>query len=607
MDETAQVLLTHYTMMEQLEDLEAIFHKVLQFSIDTLGDKHSHVADRCSDLALLYRRKEDYETATYWQQRALDIKIHCDGSREGLEYAGVVNLLAEIHQELGHFDIAETHFSEALKVSIRCTQGSMRSRAFNEKNAKHGNQGMLLVALVMTNLGLLYREKGNVKLRPLPKMIPTEPGVEVIDYFAKATPLFEKALSLRKEVLGEANLLYAESLDNLGVCYQLQGRVAEAEPLSQKSNTIKFESDTVRELKLLRQLMTEGQGVVQQELDHHKAFLDRFTENLAKNKVDAIRNEERMDRLKRKYREALQFIADEIEEWNGKFKACEEMPKKTMTQEMKRDTVKLFLRKDYEEVKKKHAELKLDREELIKKRAKVIKANIADRAKMKRQVEVSAKEVIRLEQLLRARYSKVIKKAFFIFDKDKSGDIDPEECREVIDALEPDMPEAKKIHLCKTADKDGDGSIDYEEFIALLLRRETNFDQLKKEFELADVDGSGSIDPEELRAVIAKVDPTMSEVEIAKAMKEADKDGDGQIGYDEFLAYMRKRAGLEDVNHGEEGKTFLPTIIYGQEQIEAAERIQRAARIKQAREKVNKKRREHRMIMGSKREHAGMC
>ena len=65
---------------------------------------------------------------------------------------------------------------------------------------------------------------------------------------------------------------------------------------------------------------------------------------------EAIRNEERMERLKRKYKEALQFIADEIEEWNGKFKACENMPTKTMTQQMKRDTVKLHLRKDYEEV-----------------------------------------------------------------------------------------------------------------------------------------------------------------------------------------------------------------------------------------------------------------
>lgn len=36
------------------------------------------------------------------------------------------------------------------------------------------------------------------------------------------------------------------------------------------------------------------------------------------------------------------------------------------------------------------------------------------------------------------------------------------------------------------ADKDGDGEVDYEEFVTLLLRRECNFDELKKAFKEAD-------------------------------------------------------------------------------------------------------------------------
>ena len=42
----------------------------------------------------------------------------------------------------------------------------------------------------------------------------------MIDYFAKAEPLFQKALSLRQEVLGEDDELVAESLAELAVCYQ---------------------------------------------------------------------------------------------------------------------------------------------------------------------------------------------------------------------------------------------------------------------------------------------------------------------------------------------------------------------------------------------------
>jgi calmodulin len=165
--------------------------------------------------------------------------------------------------------------------------------------------------------------------------------------------------------------------------------------------------------------------------------------------------------------------------------------------------------------------VKADREQLIKKRHKLIKQNAADKVKMKRQLEVSSKEVARLERLLSARYSKVIKKAFLLFDTDKSGAINPEECYNVIDALEPDMEEDKKRELCASADKDGDGEVDYEEFIALLLRRETNFDKLKEAFEAADVDNSGSIEPEELRAVLAMVEPTMTEEEVQAAIVEA--------------------------------------------------------------------------------------
>ena len=35
----------------------------------------------------------------------------------------------------------------------------------------------------------------------------------------------------------------------------------------------------------------------------------------------------------------------------------------------------------------------------------------------------------------------------------------------------------------KAADKDGDGTIDYDEFVSLLLRREPNFAKLKEVFE----------------------------------------------------------------------------------------------------------------------------
>ena len=104
------------------------------------------------------------------------------------------------------------------------------------------------------------------------------------------------------------------------------------------------------------------------------------------------------------------------------------------------------------------------------------------------------------------------------------------------------------------------------------------------------------------------VEPSMSEEEVQQALREADTDGDGSVGYDEFITYMKKRAGIVDANQGDgsTGKQYTPQIVYKSEHQAAAVRIQNAQRRKHARGVAEKKRAEHRMIMGSIRDHPGM-
>ena len=53
--------------------------------------------------------------------------------------------------------------------------------------------------------------------------------------FAQAQPLYQKALELRKRILGENHPYYATSLNNLAAFYYSQGRFEQAEPLYQQS------------------------------------------------------------------------------------------------------------------------------------------------------------------------------------------------------------------------------------------------------------------------------------------------------------------------------------------------------------------------------------
>ncbi|KAK4389225.1 Calcium-dependent protein kinase [Sesamum angolense] len=93
----------------------------------------------------------------------------------------------------------------------------------------------------------------------------------------------------------------------------------------------------------------------------------------------------------------------------------------------------------------------------------------------------------------------------------------------------------------KQADVDGNGMIDYIEFIkaTMNMSRMEREDRLFKAFEYFDKDKSGYITMEELEHALNEYNmgdaKTMKEI-----LAEVDTDHDGKINYDEFVAMMRK-------------------------------------------------------------------
>ncbi|XP_014678898.1 PREDICTED: calmodulin-like [Priapulus caudatus] len=57
--------------------------------------------------------------------------------------------------------------------------------------------------------------------------------------------------------------------------------------------------------------------------------------------------------------------------------------------------------------------------------------------------------------------------AFRLFDRDGNGKLDREELRLIIRKLNPDVTDMTIAEMVKSADADGDGNIDYEEFVKL--------------------------------------------------------------------------------------------------------------------------------------------
>lgn len=86
-------------------------------------------------------------------------------------------------------------------------------------------------------------------------------------------------------------------------------------------------------------------------------------------------------------------------------------------------------------------------------------------------------------------------------------------------------------------DTDGDGRIDYTEFVTAAFNREIllSKNNLDVAFKIFDADGNGSISLDELKAVFARGSASGKTEEVwNEIMKSADANNDGEIDFKEF-------------------------------------------------------------------------
>ena len=136
-----------------------------------------------------------------------------------------------------------------------------------------------------------------------------------------------------------------------------------------------------------------------------------------------------------------------------------------------------------------------------------------------------------------------IKEAFDLFDTDGSGTIDAKELKVAMRALgfEPKKEEIRK--MIADADRDGSGVIDFPEFLDMMTQKMSERDpkeEMLKAFRLFDDDETGKISFKNLKRVAKELGENMTDEEIQEMIDEADRDGDGEIGEEEFMRIMKK-------------------------------------------------------------------
>ena len=133
---------------------------------------------------------------------------------------------------------------------------------------------------------------------------------------------------------------------------------------------------------------------------------------------------------------------------------------------------------------------------------------------------------------------KELQEAFEIFDLNKDGSISKKELENILRSLNEDPEEEEIQQLLDEVDVDGNGEIDFEEFVALMGKIQKEIDleaEIVNAFKVFDKEENDLISITELRHILSNLNDFMTEDEIDDMLFEADSDYDGFINYKDFL------------------------------------------------------------------------
>lgn len=95
--------------------------------------------------------------------------------------------------------------------------------------------------------------------------------------------------------------------------------------------------------------------------------------------------------------------------------------------------------------------------------------------------------------------------------------------------------EAELQDMINEVDADGNGTIDFPEFLTMMARKMKDTDseeEIREAFRVFDKDGNGFISAAELRHVMTNLGEKLTDEEVDEMIREADIDGDGQVNYE---------------------------------------------------------------------------
>uniref|UniRef100_A0A667I8V9 Calmodulin like 6 n=1 Tax=Lynx canadensis TaxID=61383 RepID=A0A667I8V9_LYNCA len=148
----------------------------------------------------------------------------------------------------------------------------------------------------------------------------------------------------------------------------------------------------------------------------------------------------------------------------------------------------------------------------------------------------------RWTERLTAEQIKEYKGVFEMFDEEGNGEVKTAELERLMSLLGINPTKSELASMAKDVDRDNKGFFNCDSFLALMgiywEKAQNQEGELRAAFRVFDKEGKGYIDWNTLKYVLMNAGEPLNEVEAEQMMKEADKDGDGTIDYEEFVAMM---------------------------------------------------------------------
>jgi len=191
-------------------------------------------------------------------------------------------------------------------------------------------------------------------------------------------------------------------------------------------------------------------------------------------------------------------------------------------------------------------------------------------------VGMMASEDPTIQSKLRAQVVS-FRELFNLFDPSNTGLIGPEILIQTLSVLGFDSDEEELRKHLEAVDLDGDGEIDFTEFVCMLANARMSpnsnaiqkISEMREAFAMYDADGGGTLDVNEIHNTMVELGQNVSRVQAQAMMDAVDDDGDGEIGFKEFLRMMHtpatiaesKRAAANDVDLGHHTEEIGPHTL----------------------------------------------